>query len=217
MPLLTSPAGYGLRPVGMVGGGAYNGSSETIAVNVGLGTAVCTGNLLAISAAGVISAVTGAVTGNTASILGVLVGVEYTDAKGDYTIGTYLPTGVFADNNASYKSPKLQVVTDPNVVFETLADHTASQAILSAAGAQLSISAVATISTIAPNRTDIFGTATGLLTGVATGSSKALRVLPTPVDTVEDAIANYASPNWYATVLVRICPSVHVSTALTGI
>lgn len=218
MPILASAAGYGLRPVGMVGGAPYNGSFEEIPVNVATGTVISAGNLLTISSAGAISAHVGSgLTAGTAGVLGVCVGVTYTDAKGAFTVGTYLASGVYGTNNAAYQNPTLQVVTDPNVVYSVLANNAASKDAIDASGVQLSIGGKAYLSTIAASDASVFGHATGLLTTIGTANTSALTIVAAPIDSVQDAKTNYSTANWVADLRVRISPSLHVATAATGI
>lgn len=221
MPILTNTTGYGLRPIKMVGGAAYTGAFETVRLgSVATGSALARGNLVRITGAGVLSANAGTgATAGTGSILGVVEGVEYTDSKGEYTIGTYLPAGV-TSVTAGYTGAAVRVITDPNVVYAVMANDTVLKAVVNASGASIGIGAKVSLDgATQATPANIYAQATGKATATGTAGTIALIAVGFDEGLVAEAknAAIFADANWVGDVHVRIAPSVHVATATTGI
>jgi hypothetical protein len=220
MPILTSPAGYGLRPIHMVGGGAYTGAFETFRLgSVATSTALTRGNLVRVSATGVFSASVGTgFTPNTGGAIGVLEGVEYDDAKGAYTIGTYLPASA-TSTLAGYTNAKLRIITDPGVVYEALANNTLLKAAISSTGALTALGGHCSLTTVDASATDIFGNSTGLLTTAGTVGTIGLTIVGVNEGLIDEALnaTTYADSNWVGALHVRINPTIHIASAGVGI
>lgn len=106
----TVDAPYGLKPVNLVGGQAYAGSTRMYPVIAAEGTAIYTGDVVVMGASGNVTKL--AATDTSALIVGVFVGCSYTNATtGQKTFSQYAPATPPADTLA-------YVVDDPDVVFK---------------------------------------------------------------------------------------------------
>jgi hypothetical protein len=109
---------YGLRPVNLIGGLPYAGSTRQIKIASGYALNIYTGSIVIIVTAGTIEAAVTPVVGSAANPLpagtvGVFVGCTYTDPNLKYKIfSQYWPTGTVAADAMAY------VVDDPNVLFQ---------------------------------------------------------------------------------------------------
>lgn len=96
-PTVSSP--YGLVPVKMVDGSPYNGAQRAYMIESGNSTPIYQGDLVAIASDGYLDR---ASAGDTASYIGVLVGVSYTDPMYGLTFRNNYPGGVAADDITAY-------------------------------------------------------------------------------------------------------------------
>jgi hypothetical protein len=221
MPILANAVGYGLRPERMIGGGCYTGAFETFRLgSVATATALARGHLVTVTSAGAFTAVMGTgLTANTGGVIGVLEGVEYIDASGKYVIGTYLPTST-TSTTSGYEKAKLRIITDPNVVYSVMADNTLLKACVSSSGAQISLGAHCSVSTVASfNGSGIFRTAAGLATAIGSLNTIGLKIVGVRDEIIDESLdaTTYAASDWVGDILVCINPTVHIATAATGI
>lgn len=130
--MATTAAPYGLRPVNLIGGLPYSGSTRLIKIASAYGTNIFNGDIVSILAAGTIAKVTatgadGTTNAFPAGVVGVFVGCTYTDPNLKYKVfRQYWPASTVASDAMAY------VVDDPNVVFQAQADDTMAQATLGA-------------------------------------------------------------------------------------
>ncbi len=104
----TLDAAYGFKPVNLVGGTSFAGSTRRIPIASTYDVAIFNGDLVKVVAAGNVERFTGT---NSGSPVGVCMGVEYVNAQGQLEFAQYYPgtsvTNAFAvvmDNpNAVYK------------------------------------------------------------------------------------------------------------------
>ncbi len=128
--MATTAAPYGLKPVNLIGGLPYSGSTRLIKIASAYGTNIFNGDIVSIVAAGTIAKVTatgadGTTNAFPAGVVGVFVGCTYTDPNLGYKIfRQYWPASTVASDAMAY------VVDDPNVVFKAQADDTMAQATL---------------------------------------------------------------------------------------
>ena len=118
---------YGLRPVNLIGGLPYAGSTRLIKINNAYGSNIFYGQPVSINASGVVIAETG--TSNVAAkgVVGVFVGCTYTDPNLKYKLfKQYWPSGTVATDAYAY------VVDDPDVVMQIQADEAVAQTALGA-------------------------------------------------------------------------------------
>ena len=118
---------YGLRPVNLIGGQPYAGSTRLIKINNAYASNIFYGQPVSINSSGVVIAETG--TSNVAAkgVVGVFVGCTYTDPSLKYKLfQQYWPSGTVATDAYAY------VVDDPDVVMQIQADDAVTQADLGA-------------------------------------------------------------------------------------
>jgi hypothetical protein len=112
-PTVDKP--YGFKPVSLIGGQVYSGSTRQLPVQTAHGTAIYFGDVVIMSANGCI---TGAVlTATTVNVVGVFQGCSFTNAQGQRVFSQYLPaltTGTpdTPDGIVAY------VADDPDLVFK---------------------------------------------------------------------------------------------------
>jgi len=123
--MASTAAPYGLRPVNLIGGQPYAGSTRLIKINNAYAANIFYGQPVSINAAGVVIAETGTTTVAATGIVGVFVGCTFTDPNLKYKIfKQYWPTGTVATDAFAY------VVDDPDVVMQVQADDTVPQTAL---------------------------------------------------------------------------------------
>ena len=118
---------YGLRPVNLIGGQPYAGSTRLIKINNAYAANIFYGQPVSVNASGVVIAETGTSNVAATGVVGVFVGCTYTDPNLKYKIfKQYWPTGTVATDAYAY------VVDDPDVVMQVQADDTVAQTALGA-------------------------------------------------------------------------------------
>lgn len=131
MSITAAP--YGLRPVNLIGGQPYAGSTRLIKIASGYAANLFFGQPVTIVAAGVVEAATVTTTVPATGVVGVFVGCAYTDPNLNIPVyKQYWPTGTVASDAVAY------VVDDPDVVFQVQADDTVPQTAL---GTNISLNA----------------------------------------------------------------------------
>ena len=125
--MASTAAPYGLRPVNLIGGQPYAGSTRLIKINNAYAANIFYGQPVSINSSGVVVADTGTSNVAATGVVGVFVGCTYTDPNLKYKIfKQYWPTGTVATDAYAY------VVDDPDVVMQVQADDTVTQAALGA-------------------------------------------------------------------------------------
>ena len=201
--MATTAAPYGLKPVNLIGGQPYSGSTRQIKIASGTAHNIYNGSVVKIVSTGVCEAVftqTGAAASAfPAGTIGVFVGCEYTDPNLGYLVHSqYWPSGTVASDAVAY------VVDDPRVVFQAQLDNTGAQAILGSCTFFTAAQATDTGST--QN-----GNSTSSLDATVTQNADAFRIVDFvdgPTSTVGDA---------YTDVLVIFNGLAHSYNNTTGI
>jgi len=107
-PTVSAP--YGLKPVNLIGGQVYAGSTRQIPIASGYATSIFNGDVVKLSSDGVLVKETGT---TTATPVGVFMGVSYTDPVLKYKIfSQYYPADTVASDIVAY------VVDDPDALFK---------------------------------------------------------------------------------------------------
>jgi len=107
-PTVSAP--YGLKPVNLIGGQVYAGSTRQIPIASGYATSIFNGDVVKLSSDGVLVKETGT---TTATPVGVFVGVTYTDPVLKYKLfSQYYPANTVASDIVAY------VVDDPDALFK---------------------------------------------------------------------------------------------------
>ena len=107
-PTVSAP--YGLKPVNLIGGQVFAGSTRQFKIASGYAANIFTGDVVKIVAAGTVEKDTGT---TTATPVGVFVGCSYTDPGLNIKVfKQYWPTGTVASDAVAY------VVDDPDALFK---------------------------------------------------------------------------------------------------
>ena len=203
MASVASP--YGLKPVNLIGGQPYAGSTRTYLIDpAGTASTIYNGSPVYVNANGylAVATATGADattngfptgTANT-GIVGVFVGCSYVNAQGQQIWSQYYPTGVTGVVTA-------QVVDDYDAVFQVQSAGSVAQ---NAVGANVffSTGAVATGSTATGNSTA--SVVAGASAVTTTAAFRVIGFVSTPGDTATD-------------ILVKINPGYHTYTNAVGL
>lgn len=116
--MASSATPFGLKPVNLIGGQSFNGGAiREILLPSNVAAAYYTGSVIYLNTNGVPTALTATPTaGTTAGIIGVMVGVRYTDPVLKYTVfGQYLPSGAYG--SAGYRDIYIRVCEDPDQLY----------------------------------------------------------------------------------------------------
>jgi hypothetical protein len=127
--MATTAAPYGLRPINLIGGQVFAGSTRQLPIVSGQTTNIFFGDIVAIDAtAGTIVKVTtvgSAADQFPAGVVGVFLGCTYTDPTLKYKLNSqYWPSGTVASDAMAY------VCDDPDTLFQIQANGTVAQASL---------------------------------------------------------------------------------------
>ena len=121
----ATAAPYGLRPVNLIGGQPYAGSTRQIKIASGYAANLFFGQPVRVAGDGTIIAAAVTTAAPDTGITGVFVGCTYTDPNLNFKVfKQYWPTGTSASDAFAY------VVDDPDVVFQLQADGSVSQSAL---------------------------------------------------------------------------------------
>ena len=201
--MASTAAPYGFKPVNLVGGQPYAGSTRQIKIASGYASNLFNGQIVSIVAAGTVELVTTNGDNSTpfpAGTIGVFVGCSYTDPSTKQKLfAQYWPSGTVASDAVAY------VVDDPDVLLQVQADGTMAQATLGSNAHLAAVQSSSTGSTVTGNSN------TALDATVNTTSGFAFRVVDfvnAPGSAVGDAFTD---------VLVKFNPDAHSYLNKTGI
>ena len=200
--MASTAAPYGLKPVNLIGGQPYAGSTRQIKIASGYDTNIFNGSVVSIVTAGTLEIVT--TVGSNSSVfpagtIGVFVGCSYTDPNSNQKVfAQYWPASTVASDAVGY------VVDDPDVVFQIQADASIAQAGL---GANAPLAAVQSTST----GSTVTGNSTSALDATVATTTQAFRI----VDFVDSP--NSSVGDAFTDVLVKFNIAQHSYTNATGI
>lgn len=107
-PTVSAP--YGLKPINLIGGQVYSGSTRHFPIASGYGTSIFNGDVVKLTTDGTLIKETGTTTANP---VGVFVGCSYTSAVLGYKLfSQYYPASTVASDIEAY------VVDDPDALFK---------------------------------------------------------------------------------------------------
>ena len=193
MAATASP--YGFKPVNLIGGTPYAGSTRQIKIASGYASNLYNGQIVRIATDGTIALMVNV--GSAADVflagtVGVFVGCTYTDPTLKYKLNSqYWPTGTVASDAMAY------VVDDPNAVFQVQSAGSLVQADL---GANVPLNAAQSTTT---GSTTTGNSNTAVSATAAATTLISLRIVDFvngPFSTVGDA---------YTDVLVKFNPVAH--------
>lgn len=126
--MATTAAPYGLRPINLIGGQLFSGSTRQLKIASGYAANIFFGDVVAIGVDGTIVKVTNVGTNADpfpAGTVGVFLGCTYTDPTLKYKLNAqYWPTGTVASDAMAY------VCDDPDTLFQVQADDSVTQTML---------------------------------------------------------------------------------------
>ena len=107
---------YGLKPINLIGGQAFNGGSiREYPMTVNSSVAIYNGDVVQIANGQPVAIAATPVGATTAGIIGVAVGVSYTDPVLKYTVfSQYLPANAVTNG---YTNIRVRVNTDPDQLY----------------------------------------------------------------------------------------------------
>ena len=112
--MANKDAAFGMKPVRMIGGGAYTGGQSRYRIAANYGTSIFQGDMVAQVTGGGIEV---NADGGKVPIVGVFNGVQYTDpTTKEQVYSNYYPASTNASDLIAF------VIDDPNVVYEIQAD-----------------------------------------------------------------------------------------------
>ena len=200
--MASTAAPYGLKPVNLIGGQPYAGSTRQIKIASGYDTNIFNGSVVSIVTAGTLEIVT--TVGSNSSVfpagtVGVFVGCSYTDPNSKQKVfAQYWPASTVASDAVGY------VVDDPDVVFQIQADASIAQAGLGANAPLAAVQSTSTGSTTTGNST----TALDATVATTTQAFRIVDFVDSPNSQVGDAFTD---------VLVKFNIAQHSYTNATGI
>ena len=201
--MASTAAPHGFKPLNLVGGQPFAGSTRQIKIASGYNTNIFNGSIVSVVAAGTIELVTTNGDNSTpfpAGTVGVFVGCTYTDpSTSQITFNQYWPAGTVAADAKAY------VVDDPDVLLQEQADATMAQATLGSNAHLAAVQSTSTGSTVTGNSN------TALDATVNTTSGFAFRV----VDFVDSP--NSSVGDSFTDVIVKFNPDAHSYLNKTGI
>ncbi len=200
---------YGLKPINLIGGQAFNGgASRAIKLSTNEAVAFAVGNVIQLSSAGnPVSIAATPTAGTTAGIVGVCVGVSYTDPTLKYSMWSqYLPANAIT---SGYTNVFIYVNDDPDQLYQiqgsaafgTLTNGPAGAIGKNAALGNFGSSATTGLSTV----NLVVGANGGSL---ANTNTLAMRVVDVVSETALDT---------YPDLIVKFNQGVHSYTFATGI
>ena len=201
--MASSAAPYGLKPLNLIGGQPYAGSTRQIKIASGYGTNIFNGSIVAIVAGGTIEIVTTNGDDSTtfpAGTVGVFVGCTYTDPNSKQKLfSQYWPASTVASDAMAY------IVDDPDCLFQVQADGAVTQADLGQNVHLAEVQSTSTGSTTTGN-SDIAVSATTAAT--ATWAFRIVDFVDAPGSSIGDAATD---------LIVKFNPGQHSYTNQTGI
>lgn len=198
---------FGLKPINMIGGQSFNGGViREYKLPSNVAAAYYTGAVMYMNTNGVVTPVAATPTaGTTAGVLGVCVGVRYTDPNLKYTVfAQYLPSGAIT---AGYSDVFIRVCDDPDQLYMIQADTAVGTKTNGARGA---------IGQNAPLKTFTGSATTGLSqTALDTGSNWGTCA---STNTLAMRIVDIYTPDdTYPEVIVKFNQGVHSYYFSTGV
>lgn len=124
--MATVQAPYGLRPINLIGGQSFTGGTiRKYAMTTNSATGIFFGDVVSI-ADGQPSALTATPTTSSVGVVGVCVGVQYTDPTLKYSQwAQFLPANAV---NSGYTNIYVSVIDDPDQLYQVQADGSVTAA-----------------------------------------------------------------------------------------
>ena len=207
-PTVSAP--YGLKPVNLIGGQVFAGSTRNIPIQYGFATNIFYGDVVGISRGFITRSVftngAAATTGGLASgTVGIFLGCSFTNpVTGQKTFSQYWPASTLAGDAVAI------VTDDPDTVFKTTVVLTAGGSVIGSfaqamVGLNCESSNQAGSTTNGNSKNAAFVNST---TSIGTGATLGLRIIDIVRDTAVSSTATYTSGT--TTLTVSALPSALV-------
>jgi hypothetical protein len=200
--MAATAAPYGFKPLNLIGGQPFAGSTRAIKIASGYDTNIFTGSIVSIVAGGTIEIVTTNGDDSTkfpAGTVGVFVGCSYTDPTFGKVFRQYWPADTVAADAVAF------VVDDPDALFQVQADGAVTQEDLGQNTHLAAVQSTSTGSTVTGNSN------TAVTATSATTDGFAFRI----VDFVETTDSTVGDA--FTDLIVKFNPVAHSYTNPTGI
>lgn len=201
-PTISSP--YGLKPINLIGGQSYAGSTRLMQIKSGVTNAIFFGDLVQRDTDGTIIRVTPGATLPATGAIGVFVGCTYVNAQGQQIYAQYCPAGL------TVTSGTIQgyVVDDPDALFKVAVVSSGT----TVTGVQYT--AIGTNGTLVNNggSTTTGDALTAILDSTAVTASLPVRI----VDVVPDTAYVSGGNTLYPEVIVKINASYYDTGVIVG-
>jgi hypothetical protein len=200
--MAATAAPYGFKPLNLIGGQPFAGSTRAIKIASGYAANIYSGSIVAVVAGGTIQIVTTNGDNSTpfpAGTVGVFVGCSYTDPTFGKVFRQYWPTGTVAADAVAF------VVDDPDALFQVQANGAVAQAKLGENTHLAAVQSTSTGSTVTGNSN------TAVTATSATTNGFAFRI----VDFVETTDSTVGDA--FTDLIVKFNPVAHSYTNPTGI
>lgn len=113
-PTVSKP--YGLRPINLIGGQVYAGSTRLIKIASAYGADIFFGDVVKLASSGTLQVEGGTTTVSSQGVVGIFMGCTFTNpVTKQPTWSQYWPSGTVASDAYAY------VVDDPDVLFQVAA------------------------------------------------------------------------------------------------
>lgn len=126
--MASTASPYGLRPINLIGGQVFAGSTRQLKIASAYGANIFYGDVVAVGTDGTIVKVTNVGTNADpfpAGTVGIFLGCTYTEPNLKYKLNSqYWPTGTVASDAMAY------VCDDPDALFQIQADDAVTQTML---------------------------------------------------------------------------------------
>jgi hypothetical protein len=183
-PNVSAP--YGYKPVNLIGGQVFSGSTRMYPISYGYNTNLFYGDPVTLSSGFIVSQASAVSTTNT--IVGIFLGCNYTDpATKQKRFSQYWPANTLAGDAVAV------VCDDPDTVFKTVAVAGASSTTVSSASALLVGQNMAGTTLTTSGSTSSGDSASGVVAAAANASGGGFRVLGLVTDTQIPTSATYVS------------------------
>jgi hypothetical protein len=199
----TVAAPYGFRPINLIGGQQFAGSTRKVSIASGYATNIFYGDIVALNSSGVLVKVTATgVDGTTnalpAGVLGIFLGCSYTDPTYGFTSRQYYPASTVAADILAF------VCDDPDTLFQAQANGALAQTTLG--------NNIALVQTAGSTTTGNSAVAL-LASSAATSTFLPFRI----VDFVNNSGSGSIVGDAYTDVIVKFNFGIHSYTSATGV
>lgn len=113
----TIDAPYGLRPVNLLGGQVYAGSTRQMAIGSGHATAIFFGDVVSMSASGTVWGTAAISTDAPVQVAGVFMGCSYVNTLGQRVYSQYFPAGTTGTVDGT-NAIQAFIADDPDLVMK---------------------------------------------------------------------------------------------------